>query len=154
MVHHHYAKHKGITLPKGWNECMVQRLNQSNSRTFFKVTVPPVSSAEIPPLSSKQILSTLIEDTRKKVNNVHSTIKAEISNARLISPWLLSCKWHIYTEGYETETLQSMVAYPKPSEFPGLAALVSIYCKHIIDTMAITDQLVLQRLHTPDPLKT
>lgn len=154
MSNHHYAQHKEIPNPKTWSECMVQQFNRSNTKTYFKVTIPPTSSTDLSPPSSRQILTAFIEDARKEVDGIHDSIKAEISNACLISPWLLSCKWHVYTEGYDTEALRSMVTYPKPSEFPGLAALVSIYCQHIIEMIAITDQLVLQRLHTPDPLKT
>ncbi|EPQ50228.1 hypothetical protein GLOTRDRAFT_134134 [Gloeophyllum trabeum ATCC 11539] len=75
-------------------------------------------------------------------------------NARLVSPWLITTKWHEHVAGYHIGTLIQLVATPKKDEFPGLKKLVFNYMSSATGSIKSTAELVLQTLNTPDPAKT
>ncbi|KAK7685372.1 hypothetical protein QCA50_011234 [Cerrena zonata] len=146
---HHRTDHPEHPATTNWSSCHLQQLNHSSHKQFFKVILP--QSTSNPQIN---IAKMFITQARQQVKTVYAKLEAETSDARLITPWLLSTKWHIFTAGCDTEALCAMVAFPIPSEYPGLAHIVKAYCQSALQLIDSTDTLTLQKLHTPDPDKT
>ena len=76
---------------------------------------------------------------------------------RLVSPWLLTTSWHTYVESLNLpiDQLCRLVALPQPQEkaVETLSAAVETYFQEAISLIDSTDELVLQRLNSPDPVK-
>ncbi|KAG2343741.1 hypothetical protein BDR05DRAFT_883699, partial [Suillus weaverae] len=73
---------------------------------------------------------------------------------RMISPWLLTTRWHEHIGTHPTEALRQMVAMPQDRD--GLQKLkhsVEIYFEKALALLSTTDELTLQRLNSPDPVK-
>lgn len=86
--------------------------------------------------------------------NARSLLQVDLmpSNARSISPWLLSTRWHEHVHGYDTNELLKLISIPK-DDFPGLKALVKRYMEQATDLIKSTAELCLQHLNTADPDK-
>ncbi|KAG2365348.1 hypothetical protein BDR07DRAFT_1277326, partial [Suillus spraguei] len=72
---------------------------------------------------------------------------------RMISPWLLTTRWHEYMGTYPTEELRLMVAMPQDRD--GLQKLkysVEVYFENALALIPNTDELTLQKLNSPDPV--
>lgn len=152
MRNHHYNAHTDTPCPSSWKACMVQQFNRSNAKSYFQVDFE--HSVNDQASTSDNPYMTLVSEASETVVQLHSKIEAETANARLISPWLLSTHWHLFIDGYDSAKLLAMVAYPIPSEFPTLSTLVALYTQHCVELIHLTDDIVLQRLNTPDPAKT
>ncbi|KAH7918103.1 hypothetical protein BV22DRAFT_985743, partial [Leucogyrophana mollusca] len=76
-------------------------------------------------------------------------------DSRMVSPWLLTTKWHKHTEGHDVDGLRKLVAFPKGEEpaTRGLTKAVESYYQAATGLLEHTDELVLQRLNSPDPAK-
>ncbi|KAG2126628.1 uncharacterized protein EDB93DRAFT_1096999 [Suillus bovinus] len=74
---------------------------------------------------------------------------------RMVSPWLLTTKWHEHVAGYDVAALRMLVALPKADDhtMPNLMQAVEEYFESALVLLDITDELILQRLNSPDPLK-
>ncbi|KAG1848267.1 hypothetical protein F4604DRAFT_1502194, partial [Suillus subluteus] len=75
---------------------------------------------------------------------------------RMVSPWLLTTRWHEHTCGHVTEHLRDMVAIPKDDDDEDLLKLkeaVGVYFQDALDLLPTTDEITLQRLNSPDPIK-
>ncbi|KAG2134990.1 hypothetical protein BD769DRAFT_1352930 [Suillus cothurnatus] len=73
---------------------------------------------------------------------------------RMISPWLRTTRWHENIGSHPTEALRRMVAMPEDGE--GLEKLkrsVEVYFEKALALIATADELTLQRLNSPDPVK-
>jgi chromosome condensin MukBEF complex kleisin-like MukF subunit len=73
---------------------------------------------------------------------------------RMISPWLLTTRWHESIGTHPTEALRKMVAMPQDRD--GLQKLkhsVEVYFDNALALLHTTDELTLQRLNSPDPVK-
>jgi hypothetical protein len=74
-------------------------------------------------------------------------------NSRMISPWLMRVGWHLYVKEHDAQQLCDLVAMPKAPEFPGLQTAIQQYFERATALIEQTDELVLQRLNTADPVK-
>ncbi|KAG2063025.1 hypothetical protein BDR04DRAFT_953732, partial [Suillus decipiens] len=74
---------------------------------------------------------------------------------RMVSPWLLSTKWHEHTAGHDPATLRKLVEIPKADDpiMPDLTYAVEQYFESALVILDTTEELILQRLNSPDPLK-
>jgi hypothetical protein len=142
----HYSKvHRGLVKPKDFPSVHFQRLHNGvgNSAKF------EVHPRDLQAPSSDQILIAAIRaETDEALCRVLDPSRL---NARAISPWLLSTKWHLHVAGHILEDLMSLV---KPLQHPRLVGLVIKYFEAATDLIDHTDDLVLQHLNTPDPAKT
>jgi hypothetical protein len=150
MEQHYSKSHKSSTrIPKDWPSCFMQRLTNCPGEfsKFFEVHSPN----PLPPLDSMD------ERMKKFRQEAEASIKDNLtsvpSNARTISPWLMSTKWHLHVEGLDTSELLKLIAIPEEKEFPGLKKLVLEYMERATDLIRSTMELSLQRLNTPDPIK-
>jgi hypothetical protein len=146
MRKHHQKEHRELKAPTRWPECCAQRLTlHGKAAQFFEVIQPH-------PVHHAMPIQTLVNDLRTEISQVADVEMATL-NARSISPWLLSTRWHEHIEGYETLELLELVAVPKEGEFPGLKGLLFQYMEHATALIPITAELLLQRLNTGDPAK-
>jgi hypothetical protein len=76
-------------------------------------------------------------------------------DGRMVSPWLLTTRWHEHMAGKDIQQLCSLVALPKNEDafIPGLRDAVEAYYEEAITLLDKTGELVLQRLNSPDPTK-
>ncbi|KAG2088572.1 uncharacterized protein F5147DRAFT_525879, partial [Suillus discolor] len=74
---------------------------------------------------------------------------------RMVSPWLLTTKWHEHVAGHDVATLRKLVEFPKVDDpiMPKIAHVVEAYFDGALRLLEVTDELILQRLNSPDPLK-
>lgn len=74
---------------------------------------------------------------------------------RMVSPWLLTTKWHEHVAGHDVATLRKLVEFPKVDDpiMPKIAHGVETYFDGALRLLEVTDELILQRLNSPDPLK-
>ncbi|KAI5980650.1 hypothetical protein EDC04DRAFT_2522496, partial [Pisolithus marmoratus] len=76
-------------------------------------------------------------------------------DGRMVSPWLLTTRWHEHMAGKDIKKLCSLVALPKNNDgdIPGLRDAVEAYYEEALSLLDRTGELVLQRLNSPDPMK-
>ncbi|KAJ7865473.1 hypothetical protein B0H14DRAFT_3599389 [Mycena olivaceomarginata] len=79
----------------------------------------------------------------------------ELSNSRLISPWLMRNGRHKLIEPYRDhiDELIQLASVPSKDEFPALHAAISAYFTYACDLIEHTNEVVLQRLNSADPEK-
>lgn len=152
MRNHHWNAHPTIPSPQIWNKCLAQQLNRGTNKTFF--LVQDIGSLTNPNPSSEDIKTSLVTQAKHNLQEIYASMEVETKDARLISPWLLSTKWHQFVANLDTSALRALVALPKPSEFPGLSTTVKFYCARNLELIAQIDMITLQHLNTPDPMKT
>ncbi|KAG2758134.1 hypothetical protein P692DRAFT_20710304, partial [Suillus brevipes Sb2] len=74
----------------------------------------------------------------------------------MVSPWLLTTKWHEHTFGQVTECLCDIVVILKDDDNEDLLKLkeaVGVYFQDALDLLSTTDEITLQRLNFPNPTK-
>jgi hypothetical protein len=147
MCKHHLKAHNQHSMPKAWPQCQLQRLSNhpGEASKFFEVAV----TEHQPPIRS---VGDLVDNLQAEVSQV-LTVNVMALNARSISPWLLTTRWHEHIHGYDTQELLGLIVLPKESEFPGLKSLLLRYMVEATRLIGVTSELALQRLNTPDPFK-
>jgi Orsellinic acid/F9775 biosynthesis cluster protein D len=152
MQNHHRSQHCDLPMPSSWRSCKGQHMKSEGvgmHRTFWEV----IADEEVLPKSSRSIM---VEQLMKEVNKELNMVQVP-SDHRLVSPWLLTTQWHKYVESYNTsiEVLRGRVAFPQPQEedYYTLIHSVELYFQKAVDLIENTDELVLQRLNSPDPIK-
>jgi hypothetical protein len=142
----HYSKfHRGLVKPKDFPSVHFQRLNNGvGSSAKFEVRRRKLKA----PSPDEVLIATIRTETDKAFAK---ELDPSHLNARAVSPWLLSTKWHLHVAGHIPEKLMSLV---KPPQQPRLVGLVRRYFEEAADLIDHTDDLVLQHLNTPDPAKT
>ncbi|KAG6814735.1 hypothetical protein H0H93_012440, partial [Arthromyces matolae] len=131
-------------LPFAFTSVQAQRLNNSDCRNYFSVSVPTQVLTKDP----NQMISAL-RDIYSKMLSVPSST----TDSRLLSPWLHSTHWHDLLLTAPASALVQYASFPKDDEIPGLAEAVH----HLFSTgyplFNQAPELVLQRLVSPDPVK-
>lgn len=145
----HYSKyHKGIVKPKDFTSVKFQRLNNGvMHNTKFEVRPRNLKA----PSPDEALIATMRAETDEAFAKGLDPARL---NARSVSPWLLTTKWHLHIAGHAPEALMSAVKPLQEAEVPRLVGLVKRYFEDAADLIDITDDLVLQHLNTPDPAKT
>ena len=144
MGEHHREHHVGVPMPKSWESCDLQQYHPHHAKTMFQILRRGSGKATW--------VDDMIQDIRESMSKVTQVTPQE-RNARAISPWLLATKWDKHIAGFPVEELRSLIATPKEREFPGLIRCVRDYFERATDLIDHTDELVLQRLNSPDPTK-
>ncbi|KAG6861755.1 hypothetical protein C0993_001585, partial [Termitomyces sp. T159_Od127] len=146
MMKHHQQKHHDIPMPRSWTTVHAQQLNHTLHRSFFPVI--PATPANIDP-------------TQVIVNNLHSDMVAldgrptgHRLDPRLVSPWLKSNRWLELIKGKSVAELRAMVAPLKENEYPSLVSAVQELFIGSEELFELVPELILQRINTPDPVKT
>lgn len=142
---HHKTEHNHIPIPRTWTRGLGQQLDRGGHKTYFTIYPPPQN-----PNKSHQ---DIITDLRKRQLELDGTVEGERLDPRLLSPWLKSTKWLDLIARKDTTVLRSLAAIPQQGEFPNLNKIVAAYYAEIRQYFELLPELVLQRLHSPDPSK-
>ncbi|KAG2030468.1 hypothetical protein BDR03DRAFT_987079 [Suillus americanus] len=145
MARHHRDKHPTVTLPKQWSPCKTQQLNNGSNRKFWRV------AGDDDVVCDHQ---EVIDKMRKEMADV-IRVEQVPQEKRMVSPWLLTTKWHEHVAGHDVGTLRKLVEFPKADDLtmPDISHGVEMYFDGALRLLEVTDELVLQRLNSPDPLK-
>ena len=145
----HYSKaHPGIKKPKELPDIYFQCLNRGTgpAQTLFEVL--PFDTPDTD--SDEMLVASLRAETDK---SFQQSIDPSLLNARGISPWLLSTKWHLHVAGYDPRELMALVTPVHKKDMPRLVSLVHSYYLQATALIEETDDLTLQYLNSPDPGK-
>ncbi|KAI6139459.1 hypothetical protein BKA82DRAFT_4364894 [Pisolithus tinctorius] len=161
---HHQREHKNITAPRAWRMCRAQSMNAQGYGThhiLWEVKEPAVADAK--DISTGALANSLLKELEQdfcippQANQDFCIPPQANQDERMITPWLMTTRWHEYlaTAPHEVETLRNLVAIPKDNDetLPGLRLAVTQYFKHALDLLDTSNELVLQRLNSPDPVK-
>ena len=152
MRKHFSSAHPGESKVNGWQECLVQRFNKEhheNTQMWFRVATVPEVVEELS--LSEQIIADMKKEMEKQLAIHHQSRNVD---ARNVSPWLKTTKWHEHVEAYDHKELLKLVAPPGAKEFSGLQDAVEEYFEEATDMLESMQELTLQKLNTPDPAKT
>jgi hypothetical protein len=149
MRNHHSEVHKGTAKPREWRACKAQRFRNGGPGThqmFWEVENPVEPEA--------CVKETLIRAMMKDMESVLQVIEVP-QDKRTVSPWLLTTRWHEHLAGNKPEDLMDLVAIPKRNDelMPLLKEHVEAYFERALTLLSTTDELILQRLNSPDPMK-
>ncbi|KAF8120689.1 hypothetical protein EV363DRAFT_1188557, partial [Boletus edulis] len=153
MKHHHLHNHQGLLIPQKFRACKAQRMKTEGAgkkRTLWEMVVTTDPAA-----NSKEIMvTTLMAELNKELEVVQIP-----TDNRLVSPWLRTTRWHehVAATSMSIDDLRTKIALPRPQrEEPcckNLQQLVEQYFQEALELIDTTDELVLQRLNSPDPAK-
>jgi hypothetical protein len=145
MGDHHRAQHESIPTPKQWTPCKMQQLNRGGLKQFWRVADAKEMSCDY---------QEVIDRMRKEMAEVTRVEQVPQDN-RMVSPWLLTTKWHEHIAGHDVMTLRGLVGIPKADDpiVHNLADAVEQYFESALVLLDTTDELILQRLNSPDPSK-
>jgi len=148
MGKHHRQKHSSITTPREWRSCKMQQLNKGANKQFWRV-----AEDEEPPFIHQEAIDGMRREMAEAIRI--EQISGDAPDKRTVSPWLLTTKWHEHVAGHDTATLRKLVEIPKfnDADMPHLRDAVEGYFREALKLIDVTDELVLQRLNTPDPVK-
>ncbi|KAI6045949.1 hypothetical protein EDC04DRAFT_2598514 [Pisolithus marmoratus] len=96
----------------------------------------------------------LVESLLKELEPTLQVIQTPL-DGHMVSPWLLTTQWHEHMAGKDIKTLCSLVTLPKNNDgdIPGLRDAVEAYYEEALTLLDRTGELVLQRLNSPDTMK-
>ncbi|KAG6382208.1 hypothetical protein JVT61DRAFT_861 [Boletus reticuloceps] len=153
MRHHHIHNHPGLPTPQQFRACRAQRIKTKGlgkQRTLWEIITTAGSA-----MNSKEVMiTTLMAELDKELEVVQIP-----TDNRLISPWLRTTRWHehVAATSMSIDNLRAGVALPRPeTEEPcckKLQQLVEQYFQEALELIDTTDELILQRLNSPDPAK-
>jgi hypothetical protein len=145
MRKHHQTEHSSLILPKQWSSCKMQQLNKGGNKRFWQV------ANDKEPLHDYQ---EVIERLRREMKEV-TRVEQIPQEKRMVSPWLMTTKWHEHVAGHDISMLRKLVEIPKADDatMPHLQQAVEAYFRHAQTLLEVTDELILQRLNSPDPVK-
>lgn len=76
---------------------------------------------------------------------------------RLISPWLLTTRWHEHVTEYSITELHTLISSSSSTSkhtcIPGIQAAVLEYFNEALDLLSSTDELILKKLNSENPQK-
>ncbi|KAF8425053.1 hypothetical protein L210DRAFT_3509366 [Boletus edulis BED1] len=152
MKEHYSACHQGLPKPQQFRACKAQRMRaegQGKQRALWEVIIMDsvVDSKEI-------MVTTLMAELNKELEVVRIP-----TDGRLVSPWLRTTRWHEHIAATSTsiDDLRTRIALPRPQIeetcCKNLQQLVEQYFQEALELIDTTDELILQRLNSPDPAK-
>ena len=145
MQKHCQKEHPFIISSTKWSICKMQQLNKGLNRQFWQV-----ADDEEPLCDNQEVINRL----RKEMAKV-TRVEQVPQESRMVSPWLMTTKWHEHVAGHDISMLRKLVEIPKADDpdMPHLQEAVEEYFRHAQTLLEVTDELILQRLNSPDPIK-
>ncbi|KAG2080895.1 hypothetical protein BD769DRAFT_1684593 [Suillus cothurnatus] len=146
----HYSEaHKGTAKPQEWRACKAQHFRNGGPGTHQIYW--EVENYAAPEACVKE---TLMRAIMKDMESVLQVVEAP-QDKRTVSPWLLTTRWHEHLAGNKPTDLMDLVAIPKRNDelMPLLKEHVEAYFESTLALLSTTDELTLQRLNSPDPMK-
>ena len=152
MRYHQLHHHPNNAIPDEWRACKAQRMKAEGAgsqHTFWEVIEEEETGIHN---SDEATTARLMEELREQLKNVQAP-----TDHRLVSPWLCTTRWHEYVagRGISIKDLRRSIALPQSDElkYKDLHAIVEDYFQEALALIESTDELVLQRLNSPDPVK-
>ena len=133
-------------VPKSWTSCHIKQIHPGAAKSLW--WAQPANAPV--PSSTEQTLATL-------QSTVDEWLKIEpvTRDARVISPWLLANKWHLYIGALDKPTLAHLVTLPGHQDtLYHLSHNIKEYFAQCESFLSNTDVLVLQHLNSPNPAET
>jgi hypothetical protein len=165
MRKHHLKRHPTIPTPSSWTEVWIQQFSKGAQREFFVVQYESAATAggeavagpdaATPASRLRSLVQSLIGSSDDEDGNEGDLeVPLSIPNAREVSPWLLSTKWYLKTHNRNPAGLKGQVEVPKRGDpLVGLEDSMRDYFQWATERIPLVDELVLQRLATPEPAK-
>jgi hypothetical protein len=153
--------HSDIQMPHTWRVCKAQRFKKGGEgivKSFWEVTNSGIEEekeeGEEEEKGEKESIQALIQSIMKEIEPTLQVLQIPQDN-REISPWLLTTRWHEHIAGLESSHLCKLVCLPKDNEadMPKLKENVKAYFEEALELLPTTDELILKRLNSPDPVK-
>lgn len=141
---HHYNDHRDLATGPSWVAHDVQQLHPRYAQQIFAVEGAPPRRSDA---------NTLLEEVRKEMNAINTDQMSHSDGGLPLSPWLRTTGWYEHVRHYDISELRSLVAKPDKNEFPRLVQVIEGYFSSSIDLINATEELVLQYLNSPDPVK-
>ncbi|KAI5981269.1 hypothetical protein EDC04DRAFT_2617498 [Pisolithus marmoratus] len=148
MQTHHREDHRDTAMPRTWAACKMQQFNRSG-RGHVLFQVEDTASANTSEPNAQPIVL-----LRQEIAQASTHVLPQ--DEWVISPWLRTTRWHEHIAGYDVGMLLGLVEIPKHDKdelLPGLKSALARYFEEALALLPITDELVLQRLNSPDPQK-
>lgn len=146
---HAQSGHNDFELPprKSVSLVPVQRYSIRNYPPFQiqPLDCQPISKMDI----AVQKLAALVEDTFTIPTEKYS------DNARLTSPWLLRTNWPVIVGTHDVLALMDLCVQPTADDatLAKASQIVNLMHNQAIDMIGFLDELILQKINTPDPIK-
>ncbi|KAJ7753798.1 hypothetical protein B0H16DRAFT_1690701 [Mycena metata] len=124
-------------------------LTPTQSSAFGPSSPSPPSSQPRTPRPAKTLMDLFSEFDPKDYQ------AEELPNAHMITPWLLRNGWHKHLEPYRDDDAQliQLASVLSDEEFPALHKAVASYFTVATNLIEHTNEVVLQRLNSADPVK-
>ena len=153
MRTHQLMVHPEVENPL-WSPCKMQQFNTGgSSRALWRVCN---STTAMLSQSSPQDApgNVIIRDLRRQIN-LATASHGIPQDERVISPWLRFTKWHEHVAGHDSKTLMKLVEIPDKHDMdpwaPGIRNAIETYFNEALALLPVTEELILQRLNSPDP---
>ncbi|KAG1723163.1 hypothetical protein EDD22DRAFT_790177, partial [Suillus occidentalis] len=153
MGEHYASQHKDAPAGNAWRPCKAQRFQkgggQSGNQLLWEVS--QAGDCEAGAIATDQFILDILNKIGEEL-----VVPTAPQDDRMVSPWLLTTRWHEHTFGHVTERLRGMVTIPKDDDDEDLLKLkeaVGVYFQYALDLLPTTDEITLQRLNSPDPKK-
>ncbi|KAI6043205.1 hypothetical protein EDC04DRAFT_2600382 [Pisolithus marmoratus] len=142
-------QHPNMPKPTSWWHCKIQQLGPGPGHVQSFWEVESIQDGSGPTLHQS-----LVDSLLKELEPTRQVIQTPL-DGRMVSPWLLTTQWHEHMAGKDIKKLCSLVALPKNNDgdIPGLRDAVEAYYEEALSLLDRTGELVLQRLNSPDPMK-
>ncbi|KAI6025416.1 hypothetical protein EDC04DRAFT_2606298 [Pisolithus marmoratus] len=155
MREHHMKKHPDMPIPQHWRSCKAQRIKPEGAGTVRQLWEVTTQARAGEDSRERALADKLLGELEEQLKTVRVP-----KDDRLVSPWLLTTCWHEWARWLRkpTEELRAMVALPRPSlpeeeHYKTLVETIELYFEEAVTMIDSTDELVLQRLNSPDPVK-
>ncbi|KAI6101956.1 hypothetical protein F5141DRAFT_1065894 [Pisolithus sp. B1] len=155
MKEHHGLQHHEIPMPQHWRSCKAQRMKPEGAGTLRQLWEVTMEAGEGEDSREKVLVDKLLKELGEQLNTVQVP-----TDGRLITPWLLTTRWNEWAKWLKkpTEELCALVALPRSStaeeeHYKMLPECIQLYFEEALALIDTTDELVLQRLNSPDPAK-
>jgi len=150
MQIHHAKFHSSIPTPHAWRTCKAQHLKNGGPgtlRSYWEVMMNRDEQENDP-------IQVLIRSVIEEIEPTLQVLQLP-QDDREISPWLLTTRWHEHIAGLQPSHLCNFISLPKDNEedMPKLRENVKAYFEEALELLSTTDELILKRLNSPDPLK-
>jgi hypothetical protein len=123
----------------------VQQIHRGSKSSFFQVIPRQAAPPNPDDLEAERLW--------KAVKEADKQDQQRDINARQVTPFLLTTRWHEHVQGYNTAELVALVTHPKREEFPGLLHAAKHLFEGATQLIDETPELILQILNSADPDK-
>lgn len=143
---HYIQCHPQIKRPLEYNSCHVQRFNRvGTGRRWIRVHISTTVAS-----NTRTIEEAALKALEDRLNTpIYNPTMSE--DPRIVSPWLLSTKWHLEIRGLDASILYQSARSGK--EFKGLSNAALTWLQSATTRQHMLDKITRQTLLTDDPMK-